>query len=65
MRDVFTSDVVIDMSAEGGDMLWRPEDGPIRHMHGHGHFHETYRRTPDGRRIASMTFTRLHRRLDP
>ncbi len=111
LRDVFTSDVAIDMSAEGGgvthtfsdflpflqnaiggvttvhhghmpeitltsesqatgiwameDMLWWPENGPLRHMHGYGHYHETYRRTPDGWRIASMTLTRLHRLLEP
>ena len=43
------------------DELWWPEGSPIRHLHGYGHYHETYRRS-DGRwRIATMRLTRLHR----
>ncbi len=38
------------------DELWWP-DG--MHMHGWGHYHETYRRTPDGWRIQTLTLTRL------
>ncbi len=41
------------------DELWFPDGGPIRHLHGFGHYHETYRRTPDGWRIASLRLTRL------
>ena len=46
------------------DELWWPEGAPLRHMHGFGHYHETYR-SVDGRwRIAGMTLTRLHRQLE-
>ncbi|MCU1397540.1 MAG: hypothetical protein JWN62_649 [Acidimicrobiales bacterium] len=104
---VFTEDVVIDMTAEGGavtngrdafveflrptlesvttvhhghmpeivlqdadsasgtwameDHLWWPEGSPIKRLHGYGHYHETYRRTADGWRIATMSLTRLRR----
>ncbi len=34
-------------------------------LDGHGHYHETYERTPDGWRIASMRLTRLHRSVEP
>jgi len=43
------------------DQLWWPEGSPIRYMHGFGHYHETYEKTPDGWRIKTMTLTRLHR----
>jgi len=43
------------------DELWWPEGGPMRHLHGYGHYHETYERTGDGWRIKTMTLTRLHR----
>ena len=46
------------------DELWWPEGSPIQHLHGFGHYHETYRRTADGWRIAEMTLTRLHRIFD-
>ena len=46
------------------DELWWPEGSPIAHLHGYGHYHETYRRTPTGWRIAEMTLTRLHRIID-
>ncbi len=46
------------------DELWWPEGGPIVHLHGYGHYHETYRRTADGWRIATMTLTRLQRLFD-
>jgi hypothetical protein len=43
------------------DQLWWPEGGPLTHMHGFGHYHETYEKT-DGRwRIKTLTITRLHR----
>jgi hypothetical protein len=46
--------------------VWPMEDyvrrtarrGPVA-FHGFGHYHETYRRTPDGWRIASSNLTRL------
>jgi SnoaL-like domain len=47
------------------DQLWWPDGAPIRHMHGFGHYHETYEKTPSGWRIKSLTLTRLHRLFDP
>jgi hypothetical protein len=47
------------------DRLWWPAGAPLRHMHGFGHYHETYERTDAGWRIKSMTITRLHRVIDP
>jgi hypothetical protein len=46
------------------DELWWPEGSPIRYMHGYGHYHESYRKGPDGWRIAELTLTRLHRIFD-
>ncbi len=43
------------------DRLWWPPGAPISHMHGFGHYHETYEKTAAGWRIKSMTITRLHR----
>jgi uncharacterized protein (TIGR02246 family) len=43
------------------DMLWWPAGGPMTHMHGYGHYHETYERTSDGWRIKTLRLTRLHR----
>ncbi len=43
------------------DELWWPEGSPLRYLHGYGHYHETYRRTTEGWRIAEMRLTRLHR----
>ena len=43
------------------DHLWWPEGSPLQHLHGYGHYHETYRKGPDGWRIATLTLTRLHR----
>ncbi len=43
------------------DHLWWPEGSPIRHLHGYGHYHETYVKTADGWRIASLSLSRLHR----
>jgi hypothetical protein len=43
------------------DELWWPEGHPISYLHGYGHYHETYVRTPDGWKISSMKLTRLHR----
>lgn len=45
------------------DKLWWPEGAPIRHMHGYGHYHETYERTADGWRIKTCRLTRLHREV--
>jgi hypothetical protein len=46
------------------DMLWWPDGAPLRRMHGYGHYHETYRRGPDGWQIAALRLTRLHRELE-
>jgi len=46
------------------DELWWPPGGPISHMHGYGHYHETYEKTDAGWRIKTMTLTRLHRLVD-
>jgi hypothetical protein len=46
------------------DRVWWPPGGRISHMHGFGHYHETYEKTADGWRIKSMTLTRLHRTVD-
>ena len=43
------------------DQLWWPPGGPIGHLHGFGHYHETYERTADGWRIKTMRLSRLHR----
>jgi len=46
------------------DQLWWPEGGPLKHMHGFGHYHETYEKSDDGWRIKTMTITRLHRLVE-
>lgn len=43
------------------DQLWWPEGAPLRHMHGFGHYHETYEKTDTGWRIKTLRLTRLHR----
>ena len=43
------------------DKLWWPDGAPIKHLHGYGHYHETYTRTDAGWRIQSMTLTRLRK----
>src|ERR1700712_1673737 len=110
LAEVFTSDVVIDVSEEGSeivhgiaaylpflraaigdvttvhhghmpelaltsetsatgiwameDKLWWPEGSPIKHLHGYGHYHETYEKS-DGEagewRIKTLRLTRLRR----
>lgn len=43
------------------DVLRWPEDSPapIRHLHGYGHYHETYRKVDGEWKIQSTTLTRL------
>jgi hypothetical protein len=42
------------------DHLWFPEGSPLKHVHGYGHYHETYEKGPDDVwRIKAMTLTRL------
>lgn len=47
------------------DKLWWPPGSPIAHLHGYGHYHETYEKTPAGWRIKTMTLTRLRREVVP
>jgi hypothetical protein len=60
-------DVAADGTATGTwameDDIWWPPGGPVTHLHGAGHYHETYVRTSDGWRIRTMTLTRTFRRL--
>ena len=44
------------------DMLWWPEDGPIKSLHGYGHYHEEYRCIDGEWKIYLNRLTRL--RLD-
>ena len=47
------------------DQLWWTASGPMAHMHGFGHYHETYEKIDVGWRIKTMTITRLHRLIEP
>jgi hypothetical protein len=43
------------------DKLWVVDGSmPWKHLHGYGHYHETYRRQADGWRICEIRLTRLH-----
>ena len=41
------------------DVLRWPEGGPVKALHGYGHYHETYRLTDEGWRIQSSRLSRL------
>ena len=41
------------------DMLWWEGDGPARHMHGYGHYHEDYVKVDGEWRIRVNRLTRL------
>jgi hypothetical protein len=41
------------------DKLWWPEGSPMKHLHGYGHYHETYEKQEGQWRITSTTLTRL------
>jgi hypothetical protein len=43
------------------DMLRWPEGGPMRTLHGYGHYHETYEKIDGEWRIKTMKLTRLRR----
>jgi ketosteroid isomerase-like protein len=43
------------------DKLWWPEGGPIKHLHGYGHYHETYEKADGVWRIKTLKLTRLRR----
>ena len=46
------------------DMLRWPEGGPMRALHGYGHYHETYEKFDGEWRIKTMKLTRLRRDVD-
>jgi uncharacterized protein (TIGR02246 family) len=47
------------------DKLWWPEGAPIKHLHGYGHYHETYTKGDDGRWcIQTLKLTRLRTDVD-
>lgn len=46
------------------DRIWFPEGSPVGHLHGFGHYHETYRKLAGVWRIETMRLTRLRRELD-
>ncbi len=43
------------------DKPWWPEGGPLVHLHGYGHYHETYAKVGDEWRIKTLRLTRLRR----
>jgi hypothetical protein len=43
------------------DKLWWPEGSPLVHLHGYGHYHETYEKTDGQWRIKTLKLTRLRR----
>jgi hypothetical protein len=43
------------------DKLWWPEGSPIKHLHGYGHYHETYEKSGGVWRIKTLKLTRLRR----
>ena len=43
------------------DHLWWPEGSPNSHLHGWGHYHETYSKAEGRWRIQTMRLSRLHR----
>jgi SnoaL-like domain len=46
------------------DRIWWPEGSPASHLHGYGHYTETYEKTGGRWLIKTMVLTRLHRQLD-
>ena len=43
------------------DKLWWPDGSPLVHLHGYGHYLETYVKVDDEWRIRTMKLTRLRR----
>jgi hypothetical protein len=43
------------------DHLWWPAGAPIEHLHGYGHYHETYVKLDGGWHIQTLKLTRLRR----
>jgi uncharacterized protein (TIGR02246 family) len=46
------------------DRIWWPEGSPLSHLHGYGHYTETYEKTGGRWLIKTMVLIRLHRQLD-
>jgi uncharacterized protein (TIGR02246 family) len=46
------------------DRIWWPKGSPLSHLHGYGHYTETYEKTGGRWLIKTMVLTRLHRQLD-
>jgi len=72
VHHVFNPEIAVT-GADSATAIWPMEDwaylsigGERRAFHGFGHYHEAYRRTADGWRIASTTITRLRMdEIDP
>jgi hypothetical protein len=47
------------------DVLRWPDSGPLRSLHGYGHYHETYERVAGQWYIKTITLTRLRVDTDP
>jgi SnoaL-like domain len=59
-----TSDTTATGTWAMEDMLRWPEGGPMRTLHGYGHYHETYEKLDGEWRIKTMKLTRLRRDVD-
>jgi hypothetical protein len=60
----FTSDTSATGIWAMEDKLWWPEGSLMSHLHGYGHYHETYAKVAGEWRIARMTLTRLRRDVE-
>lgn len=47
------------------DLIWWAPGSPSTHLHGFGHYHETYRKDDERWRIASVRLTRIRREVMP
>jgi hypothetical protein len=56
-----TSDTTATGTWAMEDMLRWPDGGPMRTLHGYGHYHETYEKVDGEWRIKTMKLTRLRR----
>ncbi len=54
-----TSDTTAKGTWAMEDKLWWPKGSPMRHVHGYGHYQETYERTAKGWRIKTLKLTRI------
>ncbi len=55
------------LTADSAKAIWAMDDLLVRpnwRLHGYGHYHEAYRRTPGGWRIASWKLTRMLVEID-